>query len=249
MKNLKSLFFNNKKKGNLQISLTELIGALLALIILLSLFYIGGKLFSIFISNKDYSATIESFDLLGGKIDELLKDKNFANKNILYFLDTGYILVGFNYRDRIEMKTCQDEKLTETRKRISGLCGKACLCIFKKTLFNNFDDDFQVPLKCNSFDKNIVFLAPEHQEYFCSVKSGWNPSAYDEYYKKEIDYKFLILHGFDTKEIYLDKYESEDGNIFIYFAEFNDETQPILDRRKVMDEKYYKKNSEQPKTI
>lgn len=253
IKKYRNLFFYKNKKG-IEISLSELMMALLAVAIILILFYVGGKLISIFVSEKDYDSTIASFDLLGERVDSLIEDKNYANTNFLYYLkatkliptpDYGYILVGFNYKDSsVQIKTCKDEPLLESRKKISGLCDKACLCIYKDTVGDDFDENYDgppVPLKCKSFDKNIVFLAPFEQENFCSVKSGWHPEAYSDYYQADKSYKFLILKGFNTKEIYLDKYESKDGNIFIFLAEYKDDTKDSVYQRKwFMEDKYGK---------
>lgn len=236
-------FYKNKKA--IEISLTELMMALLAVAIILIIFYVGFKLSNIFLSNKDYDSTMASFDLLGERIDSLIEDENYANTNLLYFLDPYYILVGFNFKDpSIQMETCKkgiifedSESLVESRRIISSLCDQACLCVYKNTLGKDFDKDRkgpQMPLKCKSFDKNIVFLAPSNQENFCSVEIGWDPQAYDGYYKDDQSYKFLILKGFNTKEIYLDRYEKDDS-IFIFFAEYDGS---ISERKKFMENKY-----------
>ena len=89
------------------------------------------------------------------------------------------------------------------------------------------------------FDENIVFLAPSDQENFCSIPTGWHPQAFSDYYQGSEDYKFLILNGFNTKDLYLDKYESPDGDIFIFLAEDNhDPDDPITIRKIFMEEKY-----------
>lgn len=243
--------FYKNKKGAIQVSLTELMMALLAVVVILIILYVGVKLVSMFSSSKDFDSTIASFDLLGERADNLIADKNYANTNFLYFLkkdsklDNGHILVGFNFKDAsIDMKTCKDELVVESRKKIGGLCNKACLCIYEDTVGNDFDKNDggpQVPLKCKSFDKNIVFLASSRQDHFCSKESGWHPEAYTDYYQVDKNYKFLILHGFDTKEIYLDKYESKNGEIFIFFAEYNDDPEDfIYQRKKFMEKKYGK---------
>ena len=237
IKKYKNYFLYKNKKGDIGISLSELIGALLGVIIISVIFYVGLKLSGIFLSNKDYESTIKSFELLGERVDELVKDKNYANTNLLYFLDKSYILVGFNYKDpSIQIETCKKDK-------IISLCDKACLCIYKDDSWIGSDFDNSVPLQCKNFDKNIVFLAPsEQKKIFCGIETGWNPNVYSDYYHTGGGYMFLVLYGFDTKEIYLDKYESADGNIFIFLAEYKDDpNDPIYKRKTLIEEKYEKK--------
>jgi hypothetical protein len=230
---------SGNKRAGIGVSLTELMDAVLAVGMILILIYIGVKLSAIFASDKGFDSTIASFDVLGERIEQLVNDKNYANTNMLYYLKKGdYILVGFNYKDTYEMKTCDNEPLKETREMIKGMCGKACLCLYTDTALKDFDENRngpQAPVKCKSFDKNIVFLAPYEQEDFCSTENGWHPSVYEDYYSTE-RYKFLILKGFDTKEIYLDKYEA-DGNVFIFLAKYSDD-EKIKQRKEFMKNKY-----------
>ncbi|MBS3101011.1 hypothetical protein J4204_02675 [Candidatus Woesearchaeota archaeon] len=242
-------FLRKNKKGDIEISLTELIGALLFAVIGFLIFVSIGKLSGIFISGKDYESTIKSFELLGKKIDDLIKDRNYANANILYFLDPQYILVGFNYKDTvIQMRTCdgticKGEYLKKSREKIGSLCNGACLCIYKKKTCHSFDDDIQVPLQCKNFDKNVVFLAPsEQKDVFCSVEAGWNPKAYPDYYQAGGGYRFLISYGFNTKEIYMDKYQAPDGNVFIFIAEYKNQPEDQIYKRKNFMEEIYNKN-------
>jgi len=242
----KSRFFY--KKGAIQISLTELMMALLAVAVILVIFYVGLKIGSMFSANKNHASTMTSFDLLGEKVDEIINDKNYANTHLLYYLTEGkYILVGFNFQDTTKDMATKGEKLVETRKLISGICGKACLCIYKDTVGEDFDennDGPQVPVECKDFNKKIVFLAPSRQKNFKGIETGWHPQdAYEkEYYPKgkEDKYKFLILEGFNTKEIYLDKFETETGEIFIYMAEYDKKDNEILKREEFMVERYDK---------
>ncbi len=243
-------FFKGKKRGAIEVSLTELIGALLAVIVILSIVYVVVKLSGIFGSDKEYESTIKNFDLLSQRIENLINEKNYANLNFLYYIDSSYILVGYNYKDpSVEMETCKKsgitnlftgkEKLVESRKMIGSLCEKSCLCIYKDDSGNDFDKDLKLPVKCKSFDSNVIFLTSSADEGFCSVESGWHPENYPDYYTEEKSYKFLILPGFYTKEVYLDKYKSLDGNIFIYISKFDD-SEGKQKRKSFMDSKYGK---------
>lgn len=242
---MKIIFSNQKKKSAIEIGLVEIMGAFIGILILLSMIYIGAKLYGLFSTNKDYDSTLENFEVLESKIKALLEQENHANTNILYFLDKDYALVGFNYLDKLEMETCEKRnkylifkestKLTKVRETIRDICGESCICLFKNKKVNDLGED-ALPLKCITFDKDIVFLAPKYQNEFCSIDTSWSPSVYPEYYPSETHYKFLILQGFNTREIYLDRYESKDGVTFIYFAIYNhDPNSEVYKRKKFMD--------------
>lgn len=234
---IKNSFFKNKK-GNVEISLTEVMGAALFVIILVSIVFISAKLINIFSTNKDYDSTMESFGLLGDKINELVEDKDYSNANMLYFLDSQYILVGYSYKDSEEMKSCNQESLKKSRKNLGKQCEKSCICIYENTLGKDFDEDLQFPLECISFSSNVVFLAPAYQEQFCGEKTGWYPAAYSDYYQEEY-YQFLILEGFNTEEIYLDKYQSEKDDIFIFMGIYKESPEDkIYQRKQFMEARY-----------
>ena len=235
----------SKKKGQVPESLIELIGAVLAVIIISLIVYVGLKISGVLLSGKDYDSTMKNFELLNNEVKTVLQDKNYANTKMLYYLGTDYILVGYNYNDpSVQMKTCsgfwkKEESFQESRKQIGSLCKGACLCIYKNTHSSDFDDDLQLPLKCISFDEKLVFIAPAEQNIFCSTETGWHPSAYAGYYSQQNRHKFLILNGFNTKEVYLDKFEAPDGNVFIFFAQYKDEiNDPIYKRSQFMKGKY-----------
>lgn len=243
------LFYKNKN-GQIKISLTELLGAILAVAFIALIVYVGLRLSGILISSKDYKSSAKSFELLSERIDELIDDKNYATTNMLYFLDPNFILVGFNYKDpSVPIKTCEKgfifknpESLVESRKKIGSLCDGACLCLYKDTTGDDFDGEQQLPLDCKSFDEKVVFLAPADQDVFCGSESGWYPKAYSGYYQAG-SYKFLIAYGFNTKEIYIDKYKSEDGNIFIFLAEYKDDPNDQAYKRKSFMEERYERAS------
>jgi len=228
--------FYKNKNGDIRVSLTELMMSLLAIAVIVLMVYVGVRLVSMFSSSKDYDSTIASFDVLGERVDELIEDKNYANKNILYYLNGEYLLVGYDYKEAsVAMEDCDGKSLTGSRKQISRICGKSCLCIYGK------DDLDKIPLKCKSFDKNIVFLAPSNQKPFCSINSGWNPEAYKDYYPADRNYKFLVLEGFNTKEIYLDKFETDDDQIFVFLGVYEGKAGDAVYKRKKVIEGMYEK--------
>lgn len=252
IKKNKAFSLSKSRKGVIATPWEELTGALLALIVITGIAYVALNLSGIFLSKKDYDSTIKSFDILGQKIDDLIKDKNYASTDFLYFIDKSYILVGFNYKDTsVQIKTCdgtffKGESLSQSRKALGSLCEGACMCIYKNTPGNNFDKDLQIPLKCKTFDKNVVFLAPaEQKNVFCSIESGWHPQVYSDYYPLG-NYLFLIMYGSNTQDIYIDKYESQDDKnkddtTFIFLGKYsNDKNDPIYKRKAFMEDKYEK---------
>jgi len=226
----------------------ELIGAVLFVIVALTIGYVVLRLSGILISGKDYDSTMKNFDLLNRNVEELLEEKNYASTRLIYYLGNKFVLVGYNYKDpSVQMKTCsgifqKSEAFEEARKQVAGLCDGACLCIYKNTNLHDFDQDVQLPLKCKSFDENLVFLASADQDIFCSIDTGWQPSANSEYYQQERRNKFLVLYGFNTKEIYIDKYKALDGNIFLYFAQYRDAADDPVYRRSVFMQQHYENN-------
>ena len=244
-------FSKNKKKnkkGDVSISMNELIGAFLALIIILGIVYLTVKLTNI-INHKgnDYQSTVSNFDLLGERIEKLLQDKNYANRDFVYFLHNDYVLIGYSHTQTELRKTeaenlrCGRNFLLNTRKIAESQCGKSCICLYKYSKFDN-ENTIPAPIKCKSFDKNIIFLAPDSSE-FCSVQTIINPLNVDKAYPTIPGvYKDLALNGFGTAHIYIDKYSllPEQGDETFIFAGMysEDNKNPVYQRKLYMDEQY-----------
>jgi len=88
IKKNKTFSLSKSRKGVISTPWEELTGALLALIVIAGIAYVALNLSGIFLSKKDYDSTMKSFDILGQKVDDLIKDKNYASTDFLYFIDT-----------------------------------------------------------------------------------------------------------------------------------------------------------------
>ena len=171
------------------------------MIIIFSLVYVGGKLTGILTSKKDYDSTINSFEVLAGRIKDINQGEDFSTATMLYTITDKYILVGFNYKDSGEgaLSQCTGENIEKTRPK--PLCdGVACLCIYNDinpSLANLGGKDFsnkEVPLKCQPFEGNIVFLAPldNNDKGFLGDRNSWDPAYYPNN-----GYEFLVVYGSD----------------------------------------------------
>lgn len=244
--------FRKSKKGAFEISLSELIGGILAVIIIFSLVYVGGKLTGILTSKKDYDSTINSFEVLTGRIKDILQGEDFSTTTMLYTISDKYILAGFNYKDQSkEISTqCTNENIEKTRPK--PLCQeKSCLCIYNDlnpSPANLGGKDFsnkEFPLKCEAFEGNIVFLAPlnEKDKSFGGDRNSWDPVYYPNN-----GYEFLVVYGsdcnagtdFGVKNLYIEKLK-KDGNIFVYISKIEGNPDDVATKRKIYMEKAYGK--------
>jgi len=238
------------KNGAVEISAEEIIGGLLGVMAILGIAYVIFLLVGIATKSRDYEQSLASFESLGNKIGSLIESYDYSNTNFVYFLGKGYSIAGFSYKDldgSSGAMKCDNHPLTQTRKKAESQCGKSCICMYKNS---DFDDEKQIPspIRCRSFDKNVIFIAPFEQQEFCGEQTVFNPLNRDRAYYdaggKTPIYKYLIYKGDKTKNMYLDKYQTlpEQGDeLFIFMAEFNSEpNDPIYKRKQFMDDNYNK---------
>ena len=238
--------FTKSKKGAFEISLSELIGGILAVVIILSLVYVGGKLTGILTSKKDYDSTINSFDVLAQRVKSLIQDPaDFSSSTMLYTIADDYIIVGFNYRDPSKEISTQCTKENIEKNRPKPLCQeKSCLCIYNDKSGEDFSNN-EVPIKCKPFDENIVFLEPldENDKSFGGNRNGWDPT----YYPNK-GYEFLFVYGsyckggtdFGIKNLYIEKFKKDD-NIFVYISKIGDKEDLETKRKQYMEQTYAEK--------
>ncbi len=133
--------FKRNKKGTLDLSLENLIGLILTLLILVALFFILVKIYTFFTGKDIDQPTLDNFERLSEEIDKLIgSGEEYAV--VPYYIrgTTGfvnyYILVGFNKNEMWAEHTCG----TIGRKlpRDSARCPiyRSCLCLLdneKKT--------------------------------------------------------------------------------------------------------------------
>ncbi len=125
------------KKGALDLSLENLIGLILTLIILVALFFILVKIYNYFTGKNIDQPTLDNFERLSEEIDKLI-DSGEEYAVVPYYIRgttaflNYYILVGFNKNEMWAEQTCGafDKKIP----RDSARCPiyRSCLCLLNK---------------------------------------------------------------------------------------------------------------------
>jgi len=235
--------FSSRKKGSTDIAPTELIGMVLGVIILVGLLFLGAKLAGLFLSKQKLDATINNFDILISSINSMVKDTDkFTSEISTYSISDEHILVGFSYRDKGRMHTaCTNEDIFFSR---PALCkDSSCLCIYEDTLLDDFDSDLEDSnvIRCNKFNKNIVFVAPGDKEKraFQGSRSGWSDN-----HPISGNYEYLVLYGsnchigtdFQVKQLYVEKIQEKD-NIFIYISDYSKSKKKDFEKRQQLIKK------------
>jgi hypothetical protein len=253
-----SFFRKRGKKGSLELSLTELIGGLLAVIVIGAIVYVGLLLSGILISSDEYDSALSSFEVISNRVEGLIADKNFASKSFLYsFKKDSYMLIGFSYADNGVMANCKGQSLEKIRAEVKGVCPGACLCLFAGKSKDDFGrdktliTDVKPALKCRPFEGKVVFVGP-NLEQVCSTVSTWSPTLAGLYPtdssrlildgsgNTEIltSYKYLLLDGMGTSEIYMDKVQEKDGTTIVFITPFTKDNTGLENRKRYMEQNY-----------
>ena len=156
--------FKRNKKGTLDLSLENLIGLILTLLILVALFFILVKIYTYFTGKDIDQPTLDNFERLSDEIDKLIGSGEeyaivpYYIRGTTAFLNY-YILAGFNKNDMWLEQTCGafDKQLP----RDSARCHiyRSCLCLLdnekktKKCYVNKTINKFVV-------DSNYLFDMP-----------------------------------------------------------------------------------------
>jgi len=155
----------NSKKGTEGLTLTQIIGIVMAVIGVIALTLLIVRLSKPFFGKQDYDATKNNFDELTDKVQELLDNKkDFAvERNFPYFIDKNYVLIGFDkdWDEDVYIDNCIRTKEIEQKAFKPSRCSdKACLCLYK-TALTYWDEDKKEDnvLHCAVFDGNIIFLS------------------------------------------------------------------------------------------
>lgn len=239
----KFLFRNKKASLSVELSLIHLLEIILALIVIGVLIYLITKLAGFFIGRQEYDSTINNFEQLQIKVNELTKDKNkISTKTMIYSLPNDYILVGFNYDNEVVETACTDEKIDASRPNSCKY--KSCLCIYKNYggvtdwTGKDFDSRGNVkPIVCKSFQEKIIFIVPQQgNPNFKGKQSKYTPSHYTS-----TSYNSLVLYGvcglrpsWDTKQLYIEKYNDND-KFFISIGDMSD--QAVISRKNYFSDK------------
>ncbi len=211
------------------------------ILILLSAFIIA-TFSSVFMgSSAQQQAANNNFDFLANQTQKLLeKPEFFASTTIQFNIPNGYILVGFDkdwQGDTVEASACRKESI----KKPLRCSDKACLCLYKDTAADDFEDDSNKDelIKCITFEKNnqeIFISGPADNHYnFKNCEGEPNTNDYDNdcpndgaakyppppttYFSgaPSFKYEFLVIYGkcddeWGIKQLYIEKFRNENNN-------------------------------------
>jgi len=162
------------RKGLLGMSLPELIGLTLGLVIigLVIAPFMGRVLAGFLGEGQDEAGAKANLAALSEQINKLLTDPAHfaARQNFQYGLQAGdFILISFNHGEDTARQDCS----SEVAKRPAECPTGTCLCLYKDTVDVWGTDDFeQKPLLCQPFARNIVMLGPGNKEEECVVHTN-----------------------------------------------------------------------------
>jgi len=246
------------KRGQKKTLWTVIEITLAGILILLSAFIIA-TFSGIFMGpSAQQQAAKNNFDFLANQTQKLLeKPEFFASDTIQFNIPDGYILVGFDkdWRGDIEeANACRKESI----KKPTRCSGKACLCLYKDTVADDFEDDSNKDelIKCITFEKNNqeIFISGPADNYHnlnnCEGESGtidYDNDCPNDGAKKiphppttyfptasRFKYEFLVIYGdcddeWGIKQLYIEKFRNENNNNKTYI--FISEKADIIKKR------------------
>ena len=209
--------FFNQKKAFMGLSLSQLVGIILVILIFIPFTGLFARTFNTFFGGGKPS--IENFDSLTEKVQELLlsPDRIAIETNYPYFIkDNDYVIVAFDHEwhgggtDKTEDTTpygpfeanlCHDEGI----RRPLECLEKSCMCIYEDTAGDDFmEGGDPSPIKCVPFGNNIFFSGAEGYPDYLKDKDGVNDGYKKEFIKTkinfnknltELDYEFFVIYG------------------------------------------------------
>jgi len=163
------LMKHNKKKASIEFSWKELIGLVIALILVIGIVELWLNLYGSTLNNNG-NMDSASFYSLGFQIDEMLEDTQHSfltEEGFPLYLssdDPEYILVGFDSNRGAQEGT--EFSIHNSGERIPNpeiypSCGidSACLCLYKNHNGKDFDDDDEGPLDCYEFEEDNIYFS------------------------------------------------------------------------------------------
>ena len=205
--------FFNQKKAFMGLSLSQMVGIILVILIFIPFTGLFARTFNTFFGGEKPS--IENFDSLTEKVQELLLslDRIAIETNYPYFIKKKYVIVAFDHEwrgdgtDKTEKNSngpfkanlCQNEGI----RRPTECLEKSCLCIYKDT----YGDDFMKggdppPIKCVPFGNNISFSGAEGYPGYLENKHGVNDGYKKEFIETDFNFskkKSVKVHPFILK--------------------------------------------------
>ena len=192
----------NKKRGSIEFSSQELIGVIIALILVIAIVELWVHLYG---STLDNSGNIDaaSFYSLCFQIEDMLEDSSYnilTEEGFPFYLssdDPEYILVGFNsnWEDAPMISIHHGgENIRSPPNYPACGNGAACLCLYENKRNKDFDDDDEIPLDCYVFDEdNIYFSGADGWDmYQGNTGSDKNDGANDAYTHDAVNLDFTF---------------------------------------------------------
>lgn len=238
--------FNSDKKGVSESGLWTIIGAVLAVLVILlatyAFFRLGGSFFS---ESGEDEVMNNNFNVLAKEVESLLKEKKqYSASNLgfgipLQIIDDKYILVGFDKDwkgNSVDVESCSTALSTRTIEKPAQCSSKACLCLYEDNIdLGAYDFDQEDVFLCRTFEEKIEFLGKKDSEF--SSNDGLNdgfekvPSPSEEYLKATSEeYEFLVIYGncdgaWGNRPLFIDRfYDNSTKTDYIYITERTENT-------------------------
>jgi hypothetical protein len=229
------------KKADVEEGMWQLIGAIVAIALIIVSVAAIVKFIGAFFGSTKYSESKNSFKALTQQLNAMLqsKDKYAAVENQPLYIDKDLILIGYDYNLRNLGTTC-GRKIDIKVVAENNFChNKPCLCLYAMSSVYVYKvGDIIMP--CYEFNENVVFLSPYNsleEDFFQGLKKQFPPS---DYYSSQT-YEDLFFYGSKCRDpqgirseptrLYLEKF-SDGDKTYIYFSGYNNNNMNELKARK-----------------
>jgi hypothetical protein len=184
--------FNKKAQEAHTGGLGDLVHILLVVLLILLLFYLGYRFINALFGSDVEQATESNFDSLADNIQLMIdKPSSFEYQTMIFYLDKEYSIRGFTHPGALSARGKSPADYP------SSCQGKSCLC-----LYDNYEKKFPAkPVKCRSFEQNIVFLSVPYSKdsekmalYADKLALDYDVSQYQYFYLPFINPKIFNLY-------------------------------------------------------
>jgi len=215
----------NSKKAQEGLTLTQVIGIVMAVIAIIALTLLIVRLSKPFFGKQGYDATKNNFDELTGKVQEMLDNKQdlVVERFFPYFIDKKYSVFGFEKnKDFITLKT-------GTKVFKPTFCtDKACLCLYITAHKFSEDTKDNNVLFCRSFEGDVIFYGKNRNKK--PTNYGGEISLPSELKEPGQTYGYLAIYQFgqsqypilepniwNVQNLYIEK-RKEGDKIYLYIT-------------------------------
>lgn len=183
---------------------------------------------------------IKTVNSLAAEVTSLTKSKErFVQSSVKYEIKADEeILVGFDthgWDDDFPVETCLVDEIIRRPKQCDG---RACLCKFKDTTFNDFKASNVI--SCVKYEGTVVFLGEPGSMDPNNYNEGVPKSASDALVQ---DYEYLVLYGecgpaLPHNKFYIDIFKTDEllgETTYIYISLFHSDSEE--NRKKLYESK------------